>query len=97
MNLRDDDEYISEYLDIAEQQFESGHKAVLLMALHQCLLLNKPLPEWLRKAFIKAYEYAMGFEAKSWDDVFGRPHPKGAHLETRRQHRDLRIPIWLRV
>jgi hypothetical protein len=34
---------------------------------------------------------------KSWDEVFGRPHKKGAHLTSLRRKRRLRIPILLRV
>jgi hypothetical protein len=36
----------------------------------------RPLPEWLRLAFVDAYESATGrYEIKSWDRAFGQPHP----------------------
>ena len=53
----DDDKYIAEFMEIARQKFEEGNNAVLLKAVHQCCLLKKPLPEWLRLAFIEACEY----------------------------------------
>ena len=96
-NLLDDDVYIASYLDVAKRKIESGNKAVLLKAMHECLIMRKPLPEWLRLAFLQAYQSAYPFEIKSWDEVFGKPHPKGAHLKTRKQHLELDGPISSRV
>ena len=97
MSDLDDDKCIAEYLEIAKQKFEEGNKTVLLMAMHQCLLMKKPLPEWLRLAFIEAYQSASAFEIRSWDQAFGPPQDKGAHLEVRKQHAELRLPIILHV
>lgn len=96
-NWLDDDFYIASYLDIAKEKIEGGKKAVLLKAMHECLIMRKPLPEWLRLAFVQAYQSAYPFELKSWDAVFGKPHPKGAHLKTRKQHFKLEYPICSRV
>jgi hypothetical protein len=96
-NYLDGDKYIEEYLEIAKQKFEEGNKTVLLMAMHQCLLMKKPLPEWLRLAFIRAYQSATAFEIRSWDEAFGAPHPKGTHVEAKKQQAELRYPIALRV
>jgi hypothetical protein len=65
--------------------------------LHQCLLMRKPLPEWLRLAFIRTCESAAAFEIRSWDEVFGPPQGKGAHLQTWREYADLRYPVALSV
>ena len=97
MSLRNDDKYVAEYLKIAKKKIEAGNKQVLLKAMHQCLIMKKPLPEWLRLAFVQAYQSAYPFEIDSWDEIFGPPHPKGAHLKTRKQHLELRLPISSRV
>jgi hypothetical protein len=97
VNLRDDDKYLAEYLKVAKKQIESGHKELVLRAMHECLIMNKPLPEWLRWAFIQAYQSAYPFETKSWHDGFGTPHPKGVHLEARKKQFELSFPIWSRV
>lgn len=76
MSLRDDDKYIAKYLKIAKKKIEGGNKEVLLKAMHQCLIMKKPLPEWLRLAFLHAYQSAYPFEIKSWDEIFGPPHPR---------------------
>jgi hypothetical protein len=93
----DSDKYIEQYLEITKQKFEEGNKAVLLMAMHQCLLLKKPPPEWLRLAFIRAYESAAAFEIRSWDEAFGPPREKGAHLKAWKGYADLRYPVALSV
>jgi hypothetical protein len=93
----DDDKYIEDYLEIAKQKYEEGDKAVLLMALHQCLLLRKPLPEWLRAAFVRAYESAAAFEIRSWNEAFGPPQGKSTHRQASRRHADLRYPVAFHV
>ena len=97
VSLLDDDEYIARYLEVAKQKIEGGNKEVLLKAMHECLIMKKPLPEWLRLAFLRAYQSAYPFEIKSWDIIFGPPHPKGAHLKTRKRHFELSFPIWSRA
>jgi hypothetical protein len=97
MSPRDDDKYLFEYLTVAKNEIESGRKELILKVMHHCLLMNRPLPDWLRWAFIKAYQSAYPYKRKSWDDIFGKPHPKGVHLEAKQKHFELRFPIWLRV
>jgi hypothetical protein len=93
----DTDKYLAEVLEILKEIFDGGNKWPLLYAIHQCLLLKRPLPEWLRLAFLDAYDSATGYEIKSWDDAFGRPHPKGAHIEKQKRHLKLRYVIVQRV
>lgn len=82
--LDDDDEHLAETLKILKQKFDGGHKAALLVAIRYCCWMRRPLPEWARLAFLQAYDSATGFDIKSWDEVFGRPHPKGTHLAKER-------------
>jgi hypothetical protein len=93
----DTDKYLAEVLEILKQRFEGGDKSALLYAIRYCLLLKRPLAEWLRLSFLSAYDAAMGYEIKSWDDVFGRPHPKGTHLEIEKRNAELRPLIIERV
>jgi hypothetical protein len=75
--------YVAEYWEkMLKRQFEDGDKSVLLSAIYWCLELKRPMPEWLRVAFLDAYEAAERF--RSWDEVFGRPVAKGAHLKPKR-------------
>jgi hypothetical protein len=57
----------------------------------------RPLPEWLRLAFMDAYHSATGYEIRSWDDVFDPPVPKGTHLENEKRNSELRFLIIERV
>jgi hypothetical protein len=93
----DTDKYLAEVLEILKKRLEGGDKWALLYAIRQCLLLKRPLPEWLRLAFLSAYDSATGYEIKSWDDAFGRPHPKGSHLKKEKRNFELRQVIIQRV
>ena len=93
----DTDKYVAEILDILHERFDNGDKSALLYAIYHCLLMKRPLPEWLRLAFLHTYEAHARFEIRSWDEVFGRPVPKGTHLETEKQKAELRPLIILRV
>jgi hypothetical protein len=57
----------------------------------------RPLPEWLRRAFLDAYEARARFEIRSWNEVFGRPVPKNTHFETEKRNAELRFLIIERV
>jgi hypothetical protein len=95
----DSDKFLTECLTILEEKYKAGDKGAIALALYQCFIMNKPAPEWLRAAFIAAYESVTGLEVKSWAQAFGGqvfgagPHPKKARLKQRMAHRDLRYPI----
>jgi hypothetical protein len=93
----DTDEYLAEVLEILKEIFDGDNKWPLLDAIYRCLQLRRPVPEWLRVAFLDAYEARARFEIRSWDEVFGKPVPKGIHLETERRNAELRPLILERV
>jgi hypothetical protein len=91
------DDHLFECMEIARQKYEEGNKAVLLMAIHLCFLMKKPVPDWLRLSFIEAYQQATAFNIRSWDEVFAPPVKKRTQLEKRKKYVDLRYPIAIRV
>jgi hypothetical protein len=91
------DKYLAEILDILKERFEGGDKSALLYAIYHCLLMKRPLPEWLRLKFLHAYEAHARFEIRSWNEVFGQPVPKSTHLETEKRNAELRFHIIDRV
>jgi len=91
------DTYLAEILEILHERFDNGDKSALLYAIYHCLLMKRSLPEWLRLAFLHTYEAHARFEIRSWDEVFGRPVPKGMHLETEKRNAELRPLIIERV
>lgn len=50
-------------------------------------------PEWLARSFLAAYDRVLNCRAKSWDDVFGQPFPKGTQLAALRRRRGSRIKV----
>jgi hypothetical protein len=93
----DNEKHLIEVLKILQEKFDHSNKSALLYAIYYCCLMKRPLPEWLRRAFLGAYESATGYEIKSWDDAFDRPHPKGAHVTKKKRYFDSRDIIMQRV
>ena len=97
MSAFTDNAEVAAALEYAKRQFDGGDRSGVLASMYLCMFMKVPPPEWLRDAFIEAYESVASFEAKSWDDAFGKPHPKGARLKDRKKHAELAYPIILRV
>jgi hypothetical protein len=93
----DSKKFLAECLTILKEKCKGGDKAAILKALHQCFLMNAPVPRWLSCAFVEAYEAAARFEIRSWDEAFGPAQGKGAHPRTRKQYGELRYPVALGV
>src|SRR5262245_58171422 len=91
----DDDKYLAKILEVLREKLDGGDKSMLLRAIYQCCLMKRPLPGWLRLAFVDAYESATGrYESKSWDRVFGQPHPKNTQLEKEKLRRRVIERVW---
>jgi hypothetical protein len=67
-----------------QEAYENGNKGVILYAILDCVERDQLLPVWLKKAFFDAFWSVQDWEVRSWDDVFGKPHPKGTNLEATR-------------
>ncbi|PWT84410.1 MAG: hypothetical protein C5B56_15680 [Proteobacteria bacterium] len=62
--------------------YEAGDKSALLRAVLYAAMFRRPLAEWAADAFKAAYECVERGGARSWDDVFGYPHPPGKQLRS---------------
>jgi hypothetical protein len=81
-----------------QQKYEDGEKGALLRAISICAHEGYPLPPWAAKAFDDAYTAVIhDFQFASWDDVFGKPHPKHIKLSAKRQAMRLTLVVWARV
>ncbi len=84
-------------MDELENQHSKGDRKALLYAIHLCAMTEIVIPEWAAKAFMKAYRQIAWAEAKSWDDVFGKPFGKGAQLGKIRKKQELAVRIGMRA
>ena len=84
-------------LDDGEKRFATGDRGSLLVAIWYCAKKRQPLPEWASKVFITAYESGVGGEVKSWDDVFGKPYPKGSNLNAIKKRLEKRGALTNRI
>ena len=72
----------------------AGDGFALLGAVRICANFDLVMPEWLAREFIQRYDRVLTCEADSWDDAFGRPYPKGTHLNALRKQRRLKHAVW---
>jgi hypothetical protein len=77
--------------------FQNGDNSAILEAIHICSSHSLLLPRWCQTAFESAYEKVRGFEFKSWDDVFGRPHPKNVKIGAKYDEIRKGLPLYARV
>lgn len=78
-------------------RYEAGDKNALLGAIRICANHDLVMPEWLARAFIRGYDKVLNHKVGSWDDAFGRPLPKGKHLNAARKKREKGPAAWLEV
>lgn len=76
---------------------KQGNKNAITEGLFVCTFYSLPMPKWLEMAYLGAYRAIRHYKKKSWDDVFGRPHPKGMHLETKRQESEKPFLVYKRI
>lgn len=79
-------------------QYKHGNKSAIPEALYLCALNDLPIPRWLACAYLEAFrDVVLRYRAKSWDQVFGKPHKKGTHLGAKRQFREESLAVYQRV
>jgi hypothetical protein len=88
---------ITEFLDGCKEKYENGNQWALMQALYVCAREGASLPKWVAHAYVKAYEAARTGHAKSWDDVFGSPYPKGTHFRKVIKHHEILWPLYSRA
>lgn len=85
-------------LDLLEEQYQSGTTdGVVMYALHICFLYAVEVPDWAAEAFLDIQSSVASFEHKSWDDAFGRPHPLGTKISSKRNRFEKGIGVILRI
>jgi hypothetical protein len=92
-----DDLTFAEHEQGAREAFDQGNKDALLHFISFCFLQRRDVPEWAQEKFRDAVARAKDFEIKSWDEVFGRPLEKGAHLDARRRKHRVLAEVWKSV
>ncbi|WP_347275778.1 hypothetical protein [Candidatus Kuenenia sp.] len=80
-------------LDIFEEAYKKD-KFYLMQAIGVCAAHHLPLPLWAAKAYIEGYNKIADAKSKSWDEVFGRPYPKGTHLATLRKEKMFKRAVY---
>lgn len=78
-----------ELLEPYRKRHDEGDALALFDAIKVCGENRIILPDWLVAQFGNAYGRVIRFEVDSLDKAFGRPIPKGKHLNALRKKRKL--------
>ncbi|MGE4194630.1 MAG: hypothetical protein AB7E51_14675 [Pseudodesulfovibrio sp.] len=78
-------------------KYLEGDNNAILEAVYECAMNDLSMPKWLSVAYIGAYRNVRHFRAKSWDEAFGKPHPKGRQLEAHKRRRELGPRVYNRI
>lgn len=73
---------------------ESGEQYALTYAVRVCAGHSLPMPEWVARAYIEAFDTIDSRRAGSWEAVFGPAIPKGRHLAALRKEHLHSIAVW---
>lgn len=84
------------FVEGLEKQFADGDRLALFHAIATCAQYRLIVPPWAAGAFIERFDPVYRAEISSWDEAFGRPYPKGAHLEKLRRWR-FDCEIYMRI
>jgi hypothetical protein len=79
------------------ESYLAGDKAAILKALEICFSYHFPIPRWCREAYGAALVAIELCEAKTWVDIFGHLHPKGTHIEVKRQEKFKSFLVYDRI
>ena len=84
-------------LDALRSMFELGDRRALMDAIRVCARRAIVMPEWVQDAYIDAHDKVLNCRVSSWDEAFGAPMRKGAHLAAERKRRVLMPRVWNEV
>lgn len=64
---------------LSDKYAKKENKSLILEALYLCLFDDLPVPQWCMFGYLESWRTVQFKRETSWDDVFGKPHPKGTH------------------
>jgi hypothetical protein len=79
-----------------KRRYNEGNKHALLETIVYCNVRQIPLPSWVDEKFLQAKALLETGKLESWDEIFGKPYPKGM-TRTGAHTRSLATEIWIEV
>jgi hypothetical protein len=82
---------------LLDDMYHSGDKGRLLQRLAGCLRDQVPIPKWVADDFCDIVMKTYKGEFKSWDEAFGRPHPKNSQPNVQASLLNERCDVYVAV
>ena len=67
-------------LELLRVGYEQGKKFALMLAIRKCANHDLIMPSWVGAGYCAAIDTILNYRSKDWNEVFGSPIPKNAHL-----------------
>lgn len=82
-------------LDDCQSNYQASNNGCeILRGVKICATSDIVLPDWLADAFCNRYYEVVSRSVDSWDKAFGKPFPKGKHLNAMRKEWNLSIRVY---
>ncbi len=82
-------------LEKKRKSYESGDNFSLLEAVEICALSDLKLPEWVANGYIETFQKLKKLDIRSLDDAFNFHLPKGKHMDSYINRKQLNLPVFL--
>ena len=90
--------YAHELLELHQTFIETKDWRLIPRAVYLCAMGDFSMPRWLTKAYVLAYRKVnLYHDADQWDQVLGRPHPKGSQRHPRQQRWKFQAVVYNRI
>ncbi len=86
--------YALRKLDVLQTNYEQGDSFALMYAIYICATYEVIMPHWVALPYMKAFNSIGSYESKDWNEVLGRPFPKGVNLNARRKKSELKLQLY---
>jgi len=82
-------------LQCFEERFRHGDDSALMESVACCARSGLPLPRWLAAEVVERQARVKYLHVSSWDEVFGKPFPKGKTRESAKRLRYEQARVFL--
>ncbi|MDO8908747.1 MAG: hypothetical protein Q7W55_09650 [Pseudohongiella sp.] len=79
------------------QAHDAGNESAVLYAVALAAITGKKIPKWAAETFVENFFCVRDYQAKSWDDVFGKPHPPRTNFKAIQKWKKLASPVFWRI
>lgn len=86
-----------EIMELDSKYKETQDPNIIPRVVFLCAREGFIIPDWAAKLYRAAFLKVKYYGARSWDDVFGKPHPKGTNIVAKQDFLMKRMTVYNRI